>query len=65
MDVMAVAQIGMSMQAQQLRGSLEVAALGKTMDVQRQQGQAALKLLEAAAAVVADPSRGTRIDVQA
>lgn len=65
MDVMAVAQMGMAMQAQQLRGSMELAALGKVMDVQRQQGEAALQLLEAAAAVVADPTLGTQIDIQA
>ena len=51
MDVMSVANLATSMQSAQLSSQIGYAVAGKAMDAQRQQGAAALQLLQSASQI--------------
>jgi len=69
MDVMSVANLATSMQSAQLSQQIGYAVAGKAMDAQRQQGAAALQLLQSSqigpgdSMVAAATGRGGAIDV--
>jgi hypothetical protein len=71
MDVMSVANLATSMQSAQLSQQIGYAVAGKAMDAQRQQGAAALQLLQSAqigpgdSMVAAATGRGGVIDTYA